>query len=188
MSRKPCVVSSAQRAPLRSRMVLIATVVPCRNSRAASNAEPALPTPVLDAGDEPLRRGQRLAELELAGRLVERRDVGERAADVGGQADRRGLTYAGIHERQLQRSFHHVVSRVHQRLGRQVGDEAVRRRVRDEQRQPRVLGGALRGHAAGPEHRHDAVGRRRHRRRRTAAPRDRRRSPPDRRCGSARRG
>ena len=45
MSRKPCVVSSAQRAPLLSRMVLIATVVPCRNKRAAANSVPALPTP-----------------------------------------------------------------------------------------------------------------------------------------------
>ena len=42
---------------------------------------------ILDAGDEPLRRGQRLAEAKLAGRLVERRDVGESAADVGRQAD-----------------------------------------------------------------------------------------------------
>src|SRR6185503_16049829 len=46
MSRKPCVVSSAHFAPLRSRMVLIATVVPWRNSPAAENCEPALPTPL----------------------------------------------------------------------------------------------------------------------------------------------
>src|SRR3982074_1585312 len=45
MSRKPCVVSSAQGAPVRSRMVLIATVVPCRNSRAERKRAPALVTP-----------------------------------------------------------------------------------------------------------------------------------------------
>ena len=73
---------------VRSRMVLIATVVPCRNSCAARNAAPALSTPVLDAVDQPRRRRQRLAELQLPGRLVERRDVGEGAADVGRQPDR----------------------------------------------------------------------------------------------------
>ena len=55
------------------------------------------------------------------------------------------------------------------RLRRQIGDEAMRRRVRDEKRQPGVLRRALRGDAAGPEHRHDPFRRRRHRRRRTAA-------------------
>src|ERR1700682_5114254 len=45
MSRKPCVVRSAQGAPVRSRMVLIATVVPCRNSRAERKRAPALVTP-----------------------------------------------------------------------------------------------------------------------------------------------
>ena len=87
MSRKPCVVMSAQGAPVRSRMVLIATVVPCRNSRAERKLAPALRHAVLDAGDESRRRGERLSELELAGRLVEGGDIGEGAADVGRQPD-----------------------------------------------------------------------------------------------------
>ena len=61
-------------------------------------ARAGLADAALDAGDEPLRRGQRLAEPERAGGLVERRHVGEGAADVGGQADR-GITQRGIHEK-----------------------------------------------------------------------------------------
>src|SRR5262245_5364771 len=45
MSRKPWVVSSAHFAPVRSRIVLIATVVPCRNSRAARKLASAFVTP-----------------------------------------------------------------------------------------------------------------------------------------------
>ncbi len=44
---------------------------------------------LLDSGGDPLdemmRRRQRLAEAELAGPLIERRNVRERAADIGGQ-------------------------------------------------------------------------------------------------------
>src|ERR1700754_2699326 len=45
MSRKPCVVMSAQLAPVRSRIVLTAIVVPCRNSRAEPNCAPAFAMP-----------------------------------------------------------------------------------------------------------------------------------------------
>src|SRR5262245_20725158 len=45
MSRNPCVVTSAQVAPVRSRIVLTAIVVPCRNRRVARNCAPALATP-----------------------------------------------------------------------------------------------------------------------------------------------
>src|SRR5262245_40638350 len=45
MSRNPCVVMSAQVAPVLSKMVLTAIVVPCRNSRAARNCAPAFATP-----------------------------------------------------------------------------------------------------------------------------------------------
>jgi len=40
-----------------------------------------------DPFDQMVRRGQGLAESERAGGGVERRDVGERAADVGGEAE-----------------------------------------------------------------------------------------------------
>ena len=40
-----------------------------------------------NAVDQPVRRRQRLAEGEPAGLVVEHRDVGEGAADVGGKAD-----------------------------------------------------------------------------------------------------
>src|SRR5437867_1819009 len=46
MSRKPSVVSSAVLAPVRSRMVLIATVEPCRNSPAERKSLPAFSTPL----------------------------------------------------------------------------------------------------------------------------------------------
>ena len=161
-------------------------------------ARAGLADAVLDAGDQPLRRGQRLAEAERAGRLVERGDVGERAADVGGQADRRGTVAStawsftarsskpGALPTPVRFAACHGPSST--LIGRQVGDEAVRRRVRDEERQLRVLGRALRGDAAGPEHRHDAVRRRRHRAAEQRVLRGRRRSRPDRRGGSARRG
>ena len=42
--------------------------------------------PAIDAVDQPLRRRQRLAEAQRAGLVVEHRDVGEGAADVGGEA------------------------------------------------------------------------------------------------------
>jgi hypothetical protein len=42
---------------------------------------------VLDTSDQTLRRGQRLAEPQFAGGLIERRHVGEGAADVGGEAN-----------------------------------------------------------------------------------------------------
>src|SRR5882757_10246338 len=45
MSRKPWVVMSAQDAPVRSRIVLMATVVPWRKSLAARKLAPALVTP-----------------------------------------------------------------------------------------------------------------------------------------------
>jgi hypothetical protein len=41
----------------------------------------------IDALDQPLRRRQRLAEGQHAGLVVEHRDIGERAADIGGKAD-----------------------------------------------------------------------------------------------------
>src|SRR5215470_17039353 len=46
MSRKPSVVSSAVLAPVRSRMVLIATVEPCRNNPAERKSLPAFSTPL----------------------------------------------------------------------------------------------------------------------------------------------
>ncbi len=42
--------------------------------------------PAVDAVDQPLRRRQRLAEAQRAGLVVEHRDVGEGAADIGGEA------------------------------------------------------------------------------------------------------
>src|SRR5688500_11481621 len=45
MSRKPCVVTSATLAPLRSSMVLMAMVEPCRNRFASPRRVPALDTP-----------------------------------------------------------------------------------------------------------------------------------------------
>ena len=105
-------------------MVLIATVVPCRNSCAAAKLRAGLADAGLDAGDQPLRRGQRLAEPERAGRLVERRDVGEGAADVGRQAQR-GLGWywsCPLIDHSVLHT-HDVISRSR----RQIGDEAVRR-------------------------------------------------------------
>ena len=49
---------------------------------------------VLDAVDQPRRRGERLAELQLAGRLVEGGDIRERAADVSGQPNLLTLQHA----------------------------------------------------------------------------------------------
>src|SRR5262245_26276091 len=46
MSRKPSVVRSAVLAPVRSRMVLMATVEPCRNRPAERKSLPAFCTPV----------------------------------------------------------------------------------------------------------------------------------------------
>src|SRR6185295_9213592 len=45
MSRKPSVISSAVFAPVRSRIVLIAIVEPCRNKAASSNRVPAFSIP-----------------------------------------------------------------------------------------------------------------------------------------------
>src|SRR5262249_4729750 len=46
MSRKPSVINSAVRAPVRSRMVLMATVEPCRNSPAERKSLLAFSTPL----------------------------------------------------------------------------------------------------------------------------------------------
>jgi len=58
--------------------------------RAARCLEPAR-----NALDEPGGRRERLAERQAPARLVEGDDVGERAADVGGQADARGAAHSG---------------------------------------------------------------------------------------------
>ena len=47
-------------------------------------------------------------------------------------------------------------------VGREIGDEAVRRRMRDEERQLRVFRRGLRGDATGPEHGGEPFGHRRH--------------------------
>ena len=187
MSRKPCVVSSAHFAPLRSRMVLIATVVPCRNIRAAENCEPALTTPlsmpvtsrcgvvsVLPSRSAPVFSSNAATSVKVPPTSADRRI-----------AESRNGTFTKGNS--LQRRIA-VISRIHQGLRRQIGNEAMRRRVCDEERQPGVLRRALRGDAAGPEHRHDPVRRRRHRAAEQRLCRDRRRSRPDRRDESARRG
>ena len=87
MSRKPRVVSSAQRAPVRSRIVLIATVAPCRKSSVSANVPPALSTPGVDALDQLGRCGQHLAKAHPPGCLREHRDVREGAADIGGNPE-----------------------------------------------------------------------------------------------------
>ncbi len=76
-------VSNAHFAPLRSRMVLIATVVPCRNIRAAAKRESALPTPFSMPLTSRCGVVNVLPSLQRAGRFVECRHVGEGAADVG---------------------------------------------------------------------------------------------------------
>ena len=53
----------------------------------------------IDAFDQPLRRQQRLAESKPAGALVEHGDIGEGAADIGGQADPGGAGSGGFGHR-----------------------------------------------------------------------------------------
>ena len=78
-------MTSAVLAPVRSSIVLIATVEPCRNRLACENAVPALVTPALDALHHGTRRRQALAEQEPARSCIEGSNVGEGAADVGGE-------------------------------------------------------------------------------------------------------
>jgi hypothetical protein len=54
-------------------------------------ATPGLLHPGIDALDQALRRRERLAECQLAGSLVEHRDVGEGAADVGSKTKVRAV-------------------------------------------------------------------------------------------------
>ncbi len=69
--------------------------------------------PGLDAVDQAVRRRQRLAQQQRAGGLVERRDVGERPADIGCQPDPRARARRLIHHRRPPR--HQVVRRLDRR-------------------------------------------------------------------------
>jgi len=73
------------------------------------SGEAGLADAVLDAGDEPLRRGQRLAEPQGAPVVSSKAATSVKvAADVGGQADG-GITHGSIHGLLLQ-SFQRVIS------------------------------------------------------------------------------
>ena len=91
-SRKPSVVTSAVRTPLRSVMALITVVPPWTKKDISLRREPGLATlrdRMNDALRRILRRGQRLADINLAGSLFEGDKVGERAAGVRGNFDHR---------------------------------------------------------------------------------------------------
>ena len=62
----------------------------------AAYSLPAFSTPLADAVDQTIRRRQRLAEGQPAGLVVEYRDVGEGAADVGREADVGAVAGAGL--------------------------------------------------------------------------------------------
>ena len=87
-SRKPAVVTSAVRAPLRSVSALMTTVVPCTNSSTVGEVDLARGDHVEHALREVARRRRDLRDAHLAGRLVDDDEVGEGAADVGGDAQR----------------------------------------------------------------------------------------------------
>ena len=85
-SRKPRVVTSAVRAPVRSSITLMAMVLPCRKSALSAKCESAFavawPMP------STMRSGvvSDFPSVRRPARRVEGRDVGERAADVGSDA------------------------------------------------------------------------------------------------------
>ncbi len=65
-----------------------------QEQRRRAKAQAGLAHAGLDPGDQRRRRGQRLAELERAGRLVEGGNIGEGAADIGRQSDPARLEHA----------------------------------------------------------------------------------------------
>ena len=83
---EPSVVTRPTRAPLPSRIALVATVVPCSTSPMSSRLTPAAAQTRLDAAQHAdrlvLGRGGRLGAMGRARRLVDEQDVGERASDV----------------------------------------------------------------------------------------------------------
>ena len=93
--RKPAVVTRAVRAPLPSRIRLVATVVPCSTRPMAEGMAPAASRASAHAGHEALRRIGRCAgdfrAPGLAGRGVGEGDVGEGAADIDGDGKRGGV-------------------------------------------------------------------------------------------------
>ena len=84
-------MSSAHLAPVRSRIVLMATVEPCRNSAGLGERGAGLLDARLDAIHQRLRRGERLAQTQAAARLVEGGNIGEGAANIGGEPQGFGL-------------------------------------------------------------------------------------------------
>ena len=79
-------ISSADFAPVRSRMVLIAIVEPCRNRPALGDFATGFADAGFNAVDQCVRRGECFAEEKLSAGRIERRNIGESAADIGGNA------------------------------------------------------------------------------------------------------
>ena len=85
-SRKPRVVISAVRAPLRSISALVNRVVPCTTcatpEAGRSAARKTLADAVFDRLVRALGRGQDLGDAHQRAGLVDRHEIGEGAADV----------------------------------------------------------------------------------------------------------
>ena len=91
VSPKPVVVTMPARPILPSMSALVMSVVACTIGAVMSAGRtPALAEQLAHAGahavERSRRRGQRLVDDDPAGRRVEQHDVGERAADVDGEA------------------------------------------------------------------------------------------------------
>src|SRR5687767_8521356 len=127
-------------------MVLIATVVPCRNNRASSNRVPAFSTPL----SMPVTsRAGVVRVLPSVSSPVASSNAATSVNVPPTSAERRILEAAELTDAELPgRAVVAAPSRIHQGFGRHIRDEGMRRRMRDKQRQPRVFGGALRGDAA----------------------------------------
>ena len=94
MSRIPSVVTNAVRAPLRSMSALVASVVPWTKTETSDGAQPGRGEHAPDAFEHARLRAPRVVSTLAVSRPARtlEHDVGEGAADVGGQLAARHQT------------------------------------------------------------------------------------------------